>query len=234
MSDDGKKTPSRLERQLAILGLGDQALPEAQLAAERRAMAEAAPKPLHFPVSRPEAAEGAAWWRRLPPLPRRAWPAFAVLAAAGVAFVLMPRGGPQPPPFQVMGGSNVQVFTEQAGNVAEWKAGVDLPAGARVKASVLAPAAAAAFWGVVARDGRLLSDPAWIARNRLDLAAGARQEFTGSLELDGASEHEVLVVVVCPAAGAEGRAAEVARAMPGPQLPATLGDCRAERFPLRH
>lgn len=225
VTSDDKKNPSRLERQWALLGLSDQAIPEGILRAEQKAQDEAVPRPLVFPdvsVVRPRKA----------PFLRRGLPVMSVLAAASVAFLLWREGRSVPPALQVMGAGDVQVFTEKDGRVQALAPDANLGGGTRVKATVLAVVPSTAFWGVVAADGRLLSDANWIAQNRLDLPAGERRSFNGSLALDGPSEGEALVVVSCPKEAAPDMTA-VVRGMVAPKVPDGLQSCRFWRFRLR-
>ena len=241
MSKDKDNRPSRLERQMAILGLGSDSLPEESLTAERQAMAETDPRPLVFPESVVLGAQGVTTFAAAPGAEaasrllrhKRAYITATLggLVAACAAFFVL-RQGPIEPPLQVMGGGDVRVFSEVGGTVQAFVSNTGLPTGARVKAEVLASVPSVAFWGVVARDGRLLSDPAWIVQNRLDLAVGERRAFKGSLALEGPSEGESLIVVTCPAATTTDLAEVVARSLAA-KLPEALRACRTQRFLLR-
>lgn len=222
--DEDKKGPSRLEKHLKIMGLGGEDVPEAALTAERRAIEEATPLALRLPASRLPA-------RRKSLFHMTSWSwGVSALAAAVLTVVIVGRGKDETQPLTIKGAASVQVFAEQGGTVTPLPSNADLPAGARVKAEVLAGAPSEAFWGVVGRDGRLLSDAAWITQSRLDLAANERKAFAGSLELDGPSEGEILVVVVCAAGVA---ATDVAKNFAVDPLPLPLQACRMQRFPLR-
>jgi hypothetical protein len=233
----GGRPASRLDRQLALMGL-QEGVPEAELVAERRAMDAAKPLPLTFPTARADAArplravaeepkQRFAW-------PRIGWSAGGMLLAAGLALVVLRKEPDAGPEVRVKGAGHVQVFYEQDGQVSPLKEGAVLREGARVKAEVQAAGPARAFWGVASRDGRLLTDAAWIWQAKLDLGEGEKRYFSGSLALEGASEGETLGVVLCPeGAVKEPMVEQVAAAVAGKPLPPELAACRVQRFPLR-
>jgi hypothetical protein len=237
--DKNGSDASRLRRHLAIMGLED-GVPEAELTAERRAMSEAKPLPLTFPKEAPQRAPAAAS-REAPAQtrgfgwPKLGWSAGGLLLAAGLALVVLRNQPDATPGFTVKGAGSVQVFYEQDGKVEPLASGMRLHEGAKVKAEVQAGGSAArAFWGVASKDGKLLTDAAWIWQARLDLGEGEKRQFAGSLALDGPSEGETLGVVLCPAGAVkEPLVAGVAEAIAGKPLPADLAGCRVERFPLR-
>ncbi len=231
MTDDqDKKPPSRLDRHLSILGLGD-SLPEDQLAADRRLMTEARPKGLTFPeVKKPSflsaLADHRSKWQM----------GLAGLAAAVIAVVLYKNPSSPDGAYTIKGGASVAIYFEQAGQVKSWTTGTVLAEGTKVRAEVLAVKPTVAFWGVTAKGGRLLSDSRWILDNRLPLAAGEKKFFPGSLELSGPSEGETLVVAICPAGYVKMDSPET------PELLAkmllfystdTLSECKTQRFLLR-
>lgn len=222
-NDQDKKGPSRLDRHLSVLGLGD-TLPEGEVAADRRVMAEARPKRLTFP-ERKSAAFFAKWQM-----------GFALLAAAAVAVVLYQNQSAPDGAFTIKGGASVAIFFEQAGQVRPWTTGTKLEEGAKVRAEVLAVKPSVAFWGVTAKGGRLLSEPDWIVANRIGLAAGEKKFFPGSLELSGPSEGETLVVSVCPEGYVKLDAPETPELLSKMLLyysTDTLSDCKTQRFQLR-
>ena len=199
---DASLSRSRFDRQLAVLGVnGGNEVSPADLAAEKRLIDAATPKPLEFPSTATE------------PMPGRnamRWMGIGgVFALAAAAIFLVMKAEPRtdaPPGWMMKGGTSARVFVEEGGAVKEWSAARPLDAGARVKVEVAVQEASTAFWGVVGRGPKLLSDVAWIGQNRLTLPAGGKGSFAGSLELDGKSEGENLVVVVCPASILAGKA----------------------------
>lgn len=221
-NDQDKKSPSRLDRHLSILGLGDP-VAEELLAADRQVMTEAVPRKLRFPPAKKPAP---AFWQM----------GVGVLLAASLAVILYRNRDTDDGGFRVKGGASVALYFEQDGQVQQWKAGTTLKEGAKIRAEVVAGKPTLAFWGVTAKGGRLLSEPHWILENRLLLAAGEKKFFPGSLELSGPSEGETLVVSICPDAHVKVDAPET------PELLAkmllyystdTLSECKTQRFQLR-
>ncbi len=229
-NDQDKKQPSRLDRHLSILGLGD-SLPEDQLAAERRLMTEARPKRLTFPAARKPGfltalADHRSKWQM----------GLAGLAAAVIAVVLYKNPSPSDGTYTIKGGAGVAIYFEQGGQVKAWTTGTVLAEGAKVRAEVLAVKPTMAFWGVTAKGGRLLSESHWILENRLPLAAGEKKFFPGSLELSGPSEGEVLVVAICPEGYVKLEAPETPELLSKMLLyysTDTLAECKTQRFQLR-
>jgi hypothetical protein len=167
--------------------------------------------------------------------------AAGLLLAAGLAALVLTRplglerGGELG--LRVKGEGKVWLYWERAGVATAWQPGTALVNGDRVRAEVLAGGAPTTALAVVeSGDGRLLSDPAQAWSERLELAAGERKSFTGSVKLVGADDDEHLVVLLCPSA--TGAAAAALQAVfPAASQPARHDlvpkECALESFQLR-
>src|SRR5262249_5067034 len=139
--------PSLLARQMAIITEGDQS--HAATVAERRRIDALRLPPLTVPT-------------RLETR-RRSWPLTTVLmalAATVVAALWTHKPVSERESLRVKGESQVWVYWERDGEVRAFEAGASLANGDRIRAEVMAPGAAFAYWVVTSADGRILSSAA--------------------------------------------------------------------------
>lgn len=134
------------------------------------------------------------------------------------------------PGLRAKGETKVWIYWERDGQSAPWSPGTALASGDRVRAEVLAADAGAAYWTVLGRDGNVLFSPEETRKSVLDLAAGERAAFAGSVKLVGAAEDERLVVIVCRSGEAVPAFPPAGTALDTAALPR---GCGIETFPLR-
>lgn len=191
MKTDQGEEGSRFARHLSLLGLSDEPMEGAALDAERAFVDSMPTKNLSFPdevLRLPQRKKNNIWWA-----------ASGVILAAALALLVLRQPSDNDNGLIIKGGSHVEVFVEQDGKIQKLPEAGTVASGARLKAEISAQRNAMAFWGVHNSGGQLLTDAAWIWQNRLELKTSERKSFSGSLELQGASEGERLCVLECPA-----------------------------------
>lgn len=101
------------------------------------------------------------------------------------------------------GALQISVFWERAGKISPFSSDANLVDGDKVGATVLSAEDGVAYWAIVDRDFKILSEQADVEASRISLEAGIRKGFNSSFELVAPNQGENLVIVVCPKSKSE-------------------------------
>lgn len=194
MTTDKPKSDSRLGKHLQIIGAEPGGFADHELTSERAGIEAMNPpklklgdiQPLKVPV-KTTSPKYTSWFGGI---------AIAMAAAIAV-FVFVPK---EDPGFRVKGAGQMRVFVETAGVVTEWDRQSKLSDGSRLRVEFKGLEDVTGVVGVVDRNFNDLFSAEAIWDKKVLLNAGDVKLSTGSIELTGEDEGEILIAVICPVA----------------------------------
>jgi hypothetical protein len=193
MTTDSSKKNSRLAKHLQILDLEGGEFSELELKSERTGIESMRPPALRLDeVETLRVSTSRGGFRRM------SWlgAASAALAAMIALVVFMPE---KDDGYRVKGAGQVNIYAEVAGNVSIWNRSSELQNGTRLRVEFKALENITGLVGVVDRNGIDLFPPQSVWENKITVTRGEVAYSSGSVELTGENEGEILIAVSCPA-----------------------------------